>query len=271
MSYDTVSIAVIGSKPPTLPGKRAWSVTVQINDNEAFEINPLCDPFHEDEYEIFQWYLEDSWDEKFKKAEGSDDHKCVVEAQSKALAKIHRYGKELFEGLGLKDYVFTGQTREIFIENRDTNESIDYLVWEQLSDPILWPNPPKYVSITRIANPSVPRNLSNDCLKPFIILLVVARSFQKDKSDVEYLADKNDASPAQVQAPLMQIISQLRAIRKAYRLELEIVRPGSWEEFKNHLEESGPGYFDLIHFDLHGGPLDSKSVFANSSQIGVRS
>lgn len=35
------------------------------------------------------------------------------------------------------------------------------------------------------------------------------------------------------------------------RLQVEIVRPGTFEAFEAHLERRGPAYFQAVHFDVH--------------------
>ncbi len=43
-------------------------------------------------------------------------------------------------------------------------------------------------------------------------------------------------------------------IRKAkLRVNIEILRPGTYEALAKHLETKGNGYYHIVHFDLHGG------------------
>ncbi|KAF2264120.1 hypothetical protein CC78DRAFT_255767 [Lojkania enalia] len=39
---------------------------------------------------------------------------------------------------------------------------------------------------------------------------------------------------------------------KNVNVRAEIVRPGTWEAAKDHLARSGPNYFNIVHFDVHG-------------------
>ncbi|KAH6666034.1 hypothetical protein B0J14DRAFT_643340 [Halenospora varia] len=49
------------------------------------------------------------------------------------------------------------------------------------------------------------------------------------------------------------ILEVLSTIPKASRpVNLEIVRPGTFEALEEHLHVKSPGYFDLVHLDLHG-------------------
>ncbi|KAH6972601.1 hypothetical protein EDB80DRAFT_360879 [Ilyonectria destructans] len=55
--------------------------------------------------------------------------------------------------------------------------------------------------------------------------------------------------------PLIDLAERLRR-HNGTQVKVVIVRPGCWQAFVNHLEEvttkNGPGYYDLVHFDVHG-------------------
>jgi hypothetical protein len=36
------------------------------------------------------------------------------------------------------------------------------------------------------------------------------------------------------------------------RVRVELVRPGIFEAFEKHIDSRPPGFFDIVHFDLHG-------------------
>lgn len=44
----------------------------------------------------------------------------------------------------------------------------------------------------------------------------------------------------------------------ALPLYLKILRPPTWEEFNRELETKGPGFYDIVHFDLHGDKMDDR-------------
>jgi hypothetical protein len=59
--------------------------------------------------------------------------------------------------------------------------------------------------------------------------------------------------------PLLELTERLRRDHRT-PVKLVVVRPGCWKALENHLEETtaknGPGYYDLVHFDVHGKEFD---------------
>ena len=46
----------------------------------------------------------------------------------------------------------------------------------------------------------------------------------------------------------------VEAIRNAkLRVNIELLRPGTYEALERHLESKGSGYYHIVHFDVHGG------------------
>jgi hypothetical protein len=102
----------------------------------------------------------------------------------------------------------------------------------------------------------------------FRILLVVARRIDTEKDtqprandtegdnaspEVNRLAP--DLDPSLISEPLLEAIGQLS---ESLDVRLDLCRPGSWAALQSLLEERGEGYYDLVHFDLHGGVLRSR-------------
>ena len=96
----------------------------------------------------------------------------------------------------------------------------------------------------------------------FRILLVVARRVNSEK-DTKPPANKStnktspDLDPSLISEPLLEAIGQLS---ESLDIRLEICRPGSWSALQSLLEKKGEGYYDLVHFDLHGAVLQSKGL-----------
>ena len=55
-----------------------------------------------------------------------------------------------------------------------------------------------------------------------------------------------DVLPSDVQNTLLNIA------RRQPRVIVDIARPGTFEAFEDHLRSRPPGWYDLVHFDLHG-------------------
>ena len=54
-----------------------------------------------------------------------------------------------------------------------------------------------------------------------------------------------------VSLPVIRILETLRGER-GIDIKVGITRPGTWKAVQKHLELRGPGYFNLVHFDVHG-------------------
>lgn len=65
-----------------------------------------------------------------------------------------------------------------------------------------------------------------------------------------------DVSPSIATKTLLRLRDELNGHAGRNKLNVEIVRPGTFEAFKEHLQRTeetrGPGYFHLVHFDTHG-------------------
>lgn len=79
-----------------------------------------------------------------------------------------------------------------------------------------------------------------------------------------------DVSPSIATKTLLGLRDELDRDGRGHKLNVEIVRPGTFEAFKQHLlrteEIRGPGYFHLVHFDTHG---TVKSKKGKASKYGV--
>jgi hypothetical protein len=142
-------------------------------------------------------------------------------------------------------------------------DSIHRLHWELLEAPALWPDLVEQVVVSRrvIAEDnaehgmtilrSVPaKNLKDEETSTFNILLVLARGTEGNAAAYQ------DADPSLTSSALFEIQRQLEVSGSHHRLHVEIVRPGTLDAFRSHLQSSrrkhGEGYFHLVHFDLHG-------------------
>jgi hypothetical protein len=83
----------------------------------------------------------------------------------------------------------------------------------------------------------------------FNILFVVAR-------DLRINPGREDVEPFMTLRILIAIAKELGDASHLPMLRFEVVRPGSHKALVGHLEKvrerEGPGYFHLIHFDMHG-------------------
>jgi hypothetical protein len=147
------------------------------------------------------------------------------------------------------------------VHNRNFSlDSIHRLHWELLEAPALWPELVEQVVVSRrvvtddnaeYGLTTLPtKSLTDKQTSVFNILLVLARGTEGDAAAYQ------DADPSLTSGALFAIQRQLEVSGSPYRLHVEIVRPGTLDAFRSHLQSSrrkhGEGYFHLVHFDLHG-------------------
>ena len=91
------------------------------------------------------------------------------------------------------------------------------------------------------------------------ILLVVARSIDTEKCKKQPSTGHRplmfDIDPLLISEPLLEAISNLP---KDLDVRLEVCRPGSWDALERTLREKERGYYDLVHFDMHGAVFDTE-------------
>ena len=166
-----------------------------------------------------------------------------------AAALIPVYGEALFDQIIKKDTDFYGEYKAIFNYEGGYGDlsfaiagspAFHALHWEALKDP----EQPRPFSLEC---PFVRQNLDPSHIRARVkrsptlnILLVTARP-----------GGRRDVGYRTISRPLVEALRQ-----SSVRANIELVRPGTYEALVNHLEQrrdkDGPGYYQVIHFDLHG-------------------
>ncbi|MCJ1435860.1 hypothetical protein MMC27_005236 [Xylographa pallens] len=265
-------------------GQSSWIIDTSIN-GEIFEQNlKLDNPFTPDDEAETRWYLE------------SFAPKSPFEStRAKRIAeKLEIYASQLGEGIQLRELVsrfpHIDQPRLIELEvvegYRDSDidspdASIQRLHWELLENCLRDSRGPWPISVTRsIRNENdmcgikkvtswAVKKITDRPRNSFNILLVVARNLTFDESAHQ------DVDPGLTLRALLAIKRHLRVTNAPYELNVEVVRPGTFNALQEHLqratEEHGPGHFNLVHFDMHGiigthnGSYHAWLMFANAS------
>jgi hypothetical protein len=249
--------------PPNPDGKqkKQWvGVEIIVNGSKIHPTTTIQEPFFDEE--------NTNWLELYHLG------KLTTESHKEVALRIKNYQQSLFDQLRLGNTKFKTRHRQIFIHEElpdgEEQGSIHALDWELLEDLNLWcqglsTERPELVGITHVyarTHHEQPRFTAEDKASgqsdgevkcsprgpppPFRLLLVVARSWRME-------ANTWTEPPADiVQLSLCRIIKKLRAEGYMQRLEIEIVRPGTFEALKAHLEGGMNGFYDLIHFDIHG-------------------
>ncbi|MGK7879152.1 MAG: CHAT domain-containing protein, partial [Crocosphaera sp.] len=209
-----------------------------IINNKEYSIT-VSDPFTMQDETILEWYFE-GW---------LVTPMLNTETAKKAADSVNKYGLSLFEQVFKQDFDLYSDYRqlrpkinEIAFEIKSKTPEFQALHWEAMKDPDLSrPFAVNCLMTRRLINPI---NIDIDIpVSPVINLLAVIARPDED-SDVGYRT---------ISRPLVELIEQGNL-----RVNLDILRPGTYESLCKHLEEKGSNYYHIIHFDLHGGLMSYK-------------
>jgi tetratricopeptide (TPR) repeat protein len=200
----------------------------------------ITDPFTHQEEEDLEWYFEE-W-LVFPMTE------TVKAERAKNSVKI--YGEKLFEQVfqDKKAYSKYQQVKnnlsQVQIEIVSKTPEFQALHWEALQDPD-FPRPLAVdcVMLRKSVNSAV--GSVNLPLSPVINLLVVVARPDEEK----------DAGYRTISRPLVELIENGKL-----RVNVELLRPGTYQALSQHLEAQGANFYHIIHLDMHGALLTHKQV-----------
>jgi tetratricopeptide (TPR) repeat protein len=200
----------------------------------------IKNPFTPKDERRLEWYFE-----------GWLQHPTLNTKKAEAAAtSVRTYGEQLFEQVfcdrqAIREYEKIKSTlTQVQIEIENRSPEFQALHWEALKDPEL------------------PRPLAVDCIMlrkycepvaisatvasfPYInVLVVVARP--DEEQDVGYRT---------ISRPLIEVIENSHL-----PVNVELLRPGTYEALSKHLEEKGAGYYHILHFDGHGALMTYEQV-----------
>jgi hypothetical protein len=251
-------------------GKRTWTIQVTHNRQKtgtALETS-LEDPLKANEYsDTFRFYADHSFE--------PEKYNILQEENRTSLDRVENqdiptYCVELLKTRHLDDPQHESKNRNILIieelnVNEDDDMSLHNLVWELLERKEYWrASKPERVSVTRILCPrecihegrASDKGLPDD--RPVRILLVIARKLKKKyMSDVDWKYTEL-VQPSLVQHSIMQTIRHLEKVGHRRKVQLDILRPATFNELQDYLRSDGEDAdaareeFDIIHLDMHG-------------------
>ncbi|MEM8723298.1 MAG: CHAT domain-containing protein [Cyanobacteria bacterium P01_G01_bin.39] len=210
----------------------------------------VSDPFAPKQEQELEWYFED-----WLSYPMLDNVKA-----DRAKASVREYGENLFK------QVFQADTRvynkysqllnesdiQLQIEIESITPEFQAIHWEALQDPDL-PRPLAIDSVL-IRKSIQPINIEAKVKEsPTINLLVVVARPKVDR----------DVPHRTISRPLVE------AIRNAkLRVNIEILRPGTYEALAKHLDTKENGYYHIVHFDVHGS-LQTYQTYQDRLEIGI--
>ena len=193
----------------------------------------VSDPFKEEQEQELEWYFEE-----WLRYPILDNVKA-----ERAKASLRNYGKELFKQVfqaDIKAYAKYSQLcsdlTQVQLEIESITPEFHAIHWEALQDPDL-PRPFAIDSVL-IRKSIQPATIAANVKESPIVNLLVVTARPNAEQDVGYRT---------ISRPLVE------AIRNAkLRVNIELLRPGTYEALSRHLEAKGNGYYHIVHFDVHG-------------------
>ncbi|KAI0545824.1 hypothetical protein F4679DRAFT_449747 [Xylaria curta] len=262
--------------------ERACFVRVVVDGSCIHESLQIQDPFEEEDKKQYDWYLEKypvplpkprTTDEVWSR-EGKE-HDITLRA-NKVRKKLEQYGKQLHKSLMIEALSFIN-TKHLHINIWEAKKPsqrfrIQQILWENLEQPHLWRSTSivssqLHVTVRRIVLAPTSTGLPWESRvvareSPLRVLLIIARSLKKTEEN-KYV----DVKPHIAQIHLLSVQEDLVPLWSSHQVELHIARPGSYNALEIRLTEEKKGYFDLVHFDLHGDTNDDPQTsylwFAN--------
>ncbi|MBE9198755.1 MULTISPECIES: tetratricopeptide repeat protein [unclassified Nodularia (in: cyanobacteria)] len=202
----------------------------------------ITDPFTPKEEKLLEWYFEEWVTFPF-----SD---TVIAERAAASVKI--YGESLFKQLFQADFnayslyrQLRGNLSQVQIEIVAKTPEFHALHWEALQDPDLSrPLAVDCVMLRKNVRPAPPVSANVQSSPVINLLVVVARP--DEERDVGYRT---------ISRPLIKLIDNSKL-----RVNVELLRPGTYESLSRHLQEKGAGFYHVIHLDMHGALLNYQQV-----------
>ncbi len=210
-----------------------FEATLIIEGNSYSYPITVSDPFDTEQEQELEWYFED-----WLIYPMLDNIKA-----DRAKASVREYGKELFRQVfksNSEAYANYSDLKpnlsQLTIEIASINPEFQAIHWEALQDPEL--EHPFAIDTILIRKGIQPKQVEVKVKEsPTINLLVVVA-----RPNAEY-----DIPHRTISRPLVE------TIRKAkLRVNIEILRPSTYEALAKHLESKGQGYYHIVHFDVHG-------------------
>ncbi len=193
----------------------------------------ITEPFTSKQEGELEWYFE-RWLNR--------PHLNQVKAE-RAAGSVRDYGEDLFKQVFKSDFDAYGEYKqlrgnlsevEIVIESR--TPEFQALHWEAMLDPDL----PRPLAVDAVMVRKTVKRVAVEGevdVSPVINLLVVTARPNED-DDIAYRATSR---------PLIAAIENSQV-----PVNVDLLRPGTYEALVRHLEEKQAGFYHIIHFDGHG-------------------
>ncbi|WP_073071955.1 tetratricopeptide repeat protein [Phormidesmis priestleyi] len=230
-----MSIITIREQQKTETGFKA---VLKFDGDNEYQIE-VCDPFTPLDEERLEWYFE-----RWLVFPGLD----TVKAEA-AKVSVRSYGESLFEQVFKRDVDAYSEYKGIRssirqIEIIGNSPEFQALHWEALHDPQM----PRPLAVDRVmVRKLVEARAEQAIVAPSAVinlLVVTARP-----------GEENDVNHRTISRPLIELIQQSNL-----RVNVDLLRPATFEALSNHLEEKGAGFYHIVHLDMHGAVMSYEQL-----------
>ncbi|NMG20577.1 tetratricopeptide repeat protein [Brasilonema bromeliae] len=215
-----------------------FEVTLRFEEEEY--LVTIANPFTSKEETELEWYFEEWLEFPF-----SD-----TAIAQRAAASIKKYGQNLFNQVftdrdAYSQYQRLGKGHNpLQIEIVGKTPDFQALHWEALWEPG-YPQPLAVDCV--MVRKSVKRaGKRADVPQSPVINLLVVIARPNEEQDVGYRT---------ISRSLIEAIENSQLA-----VNVELLRPGTYEALAKHLEEKGPGFYHIIHFDTHGALMKYNDI-----------
>ena len=251
-----------------------WTVSIAVNNKTVSDDLALQDPLTREEKKICSWYLQ----------QYAQQSPFSVARARAAEGLLQTYPQSILRQLSLisaiEPFIDVSANQLVWIEVSEDgvppDSTVHQLYWELLEESAHW--------MFRSIDVLVRRSQVLDALtagplplgpirvnswpltknaRAINILLVVARDLTENSNAYE------DISPFISSTIMIKVRDRLKESGSPLQIGLEIVRPGTFAAFEDHLEQTrarwGLGYYTMVHFDLHGAVKTRKGAKSKAS------
>ena len=224
-----MAVITIREQQPTENGFAASLIF----DGGEYPIN-ITDPFTPQEEQQLEWYFEEWLTYPMLNGKKAEAAKMSVASYGESLfnqvfkADIDAYSH--YRGL-------RGNLKQVKIEIVGNSPEFHALHWEAMRDKDL-PRPLGVDCVMVRKRLDKAASVAANMAESPVINLLVVIARPDEEHDVGYRT---------IARPLIEVIQNSHL-----PVNIDLLRPGTYESLERHLEAKGAGYYHIIHFDCHG-------------------
>ena len=235
-----------------LGAAKGWHVEVTHGPHVLKGI--LVDPFSQDDEEKLRYYFDDYYRvDPFASSAASKAAKSILYYACDILSQLDGILEQV--GISLRSTPF-----ELQVVANEEDLSIHRLHWEAVEHQSLGAE----IIVCRVCSSSTPEVVEQSRspeTQGLNLLFLTSRRIGADEVDVEY------------RTVLSSFIDVITKLPEGSGIGFQIVRPGTCNALERCLAEKEPGFYGIVHLDVHGRASNSKKFvilsFSDQSTFSV--